>query len=226
MKIFSLLYLVTIGFGVHGVAPAQSSARVTAIDVDEDVLTLPCPAGHRSCGTGPSKDFIVDVRVKISGKTRESTLKYDITYGRVIGTGQKVRWDLRDQRPGNYRITVTHFVNGKAIGEPKTAAVVIESDICICDCFCPQLKIYGPSKIVKRGSIQSFSASVQGGPDVTYKWSVENGQIVSGQGTSEIKVRVKRKSKLSELKATVQLGGLDPACGCPSQATIVSPIVE
>jgi len=225
MKIFLTLEYLFFLLTLTAVINAQPVSGVVSINVDEQLLTLPCAPGIRGCGTGGSKDFIVDVTLKTGRASRNSELKYEVTYGTVIGKGATVRWNLADQQPGTYRITVRHFLKGKQIGKPKSAIVTIESDRCICDCVCPTVDLYGPDKPVKNGDVAYFTASISGGPDVTYNWTVENAEILSGQGTPELIVRVKSENNSKNVKATVELGGLDPFCNCPRKASATALII-
>lgn len=70
----------------------------------------------------------------------------------------------------------------------------------------------------------TFTANVVGGPSVTYNWSVDRGVIESGQGTPSISVRTSREDAGQNVTATVTLGGLDPACNCPSSASETAPV--
>ena len=65
----------------------------------------------------------------------------------------------------------------------------------------------------------TFTANVSGGPDVTYNWTVSGGTIESGQGTPSIRVRTSRSDAGNTITARVSLGGLDPSCNCPSEAS-------
>jgi hypothetical protein len=64
---------------------------------------------------------------------------------------------------------------------------------------------------VDQGSSITFTASVTPDTNVTYNWSVSAGTISSGQGTSSITVDTANLGGQT-VTATVELGGLDPAC--------------
>ncbi|MCV4566453.1 hypothetical protein OFB72_28250, partial [Escherichia coli] len=67
----------------------------------------------------------------------------------------------------------------------------------------------------------TFTATAAGGTqaNITYNWSVSAGTIESGQGTPSITVRTTRDMAGSSVTATVEIGGLDPACNCPRTAS-------
>jgi hypothetical protein len=70
----------------------------------------------------------------------------------------------------------------------------------------------------------TFTANVSGGPSVTYNWTVSAGTIESGQGTPSIVVRTAIGDAGSNVTATVEIGGLDPACNCPRSASESGPV--
>lgn len=85
---------------------------------------------------------------------------------------------------------------------------------------CPSLSLNGPSDDVTAGQSVTFSVNVSGG-DVspTYNWSVSDGFISSGQGTSSITVETAGITG-SSITATVELGGLAPACERTRSASV------
>jgi hypothetical protein len=69
----------------------------------------------------------------------------------------------------------------------------------------------------------TFVANVSGGSQdtaITYNWTVSAGTITSGQGTPSITVAVPGpEAAVTNITATVNLGGFDPRCNCPTQAS-------
>lgn len=75
---------------------------------------------------------------------------------------------------------------------------------------CPTVVIAGPLVAVKDGDTAIFTAILTGGFDskkIAYAWSLDNGSIVSGQGTHEINVSVSGKPTV-----TVKVSGIDEGC--------------
>jgi len=84
---------------------------------------------------------------------------------------------------------------------------------------CPVVTVYGPPGIVLPGEIVRFSVtvnSVEEARPLTYKWSLSNGVIRSGQGTPDIEVVLPR----SDLTVTVEVGGLPQNCPSMSSDTV------
>lgn len=91
---------------------------------------------------------------------------------------------------------------GPSSGANKSTAV---------NCDCGDLSILGPSSAVVSGEIMTFSARLTGEKGASYKWEVDNGTIVSGQGTSEIRVSTKGLSDII-IVATVTSKSSCAAC--------------
>jgi len=78
---------------------------------------------------------------------------------------------------------------------------------------CPQTRIDCPADIPETGKTYKLTFHVEGlhtSNDLTYIWSVSNGEILSGQGTRTLEIRVKDPGKA--VTATASLGGIDPDC--------------
>jgi hypothetical protein len=68
----------------------------------------------------------------------------------------------------------------------------------------------------------TFTANLSGGSQdtpVTYNWSVSAGTIESGQGTPSIVVRAPADGSVTNITATLDVGGLRTECNCPRTAS-------
>src|SRR5687768_12873473 len=77
---------------------------------------------------------------------------------------------------------------------------------------CPSLEIYGPTGIVKDGDTITYTASLSKEPEnsrLKYEWTVEHGEIISGQGTNTITIQPRSEN----VTATVEVYGLSENCG-------------
>src|SRR5690606_20383933 len=107
----------------------------------------------------------------------------------------------------------------------ETKTIEVKECECVQVCDCGTLSVIGPAGITPPGQSMTFTANATGGSaDVTYNWSVSSGTIESGQGTPSIVVSTTNDMANTSVTATVELGGLDPACNCPSTASEVGPI--
>ncbi len=93
-------------------------------------------------------------------------------------------------------------------------------------CDCPDLSISGEEYLFT-GSIPkekiAFRANVVGGFDVTYVWTIVNGTILNGQGTSAIEVKPSVGWN-KEVSATLEIGGLNPNCNCKTTDSFTTSI--
>ena len=87
---------------------------------------------------------------------------------------------------------------------------------------CPTLTIECPTDLPESGKTYTVKLRVGGGnpnQKLTYKWAVSNGEIVDGQGTCSVKIRISDLSK--GITATVEVGGMRTDCGNVASCSFV-----
>ena len=173
-----------------------------------------------------SETMIVDVSASaIDPENDVLTYDYTVTGGVIKGRGPKVQWDLTGVQPGVYTITAGADDGCGVCGKTKSETVTVTECEAVCGLIeCPTIDISGPRN-VKSGEIEQFTANVIGGSQqsVTYYWGVVKGEIVEGQGSHLIKVRVARKldsgTGRGAISLTLKIGGLDPRGSCIDSVT-------
>lgn len=192
--------------------PNNSSPKIKKINLSKSKIILPCPPGTKSpefC----SDDFIIDVQAETSDADNDVLdYKYTISGGKIIGQGAKVVWDLSGVRLGIYELTAAVEDDCGFRGESKNMFVEVkECDGCHGDCVCPTISVIGPANILPDEPID-FTANVSGGGqvNVTYKWTVEKGKIIKGQGTPVVEILPETSESI--VTATVEIGGLCEEC--------------
>ncbi len=78
---------------------------------------------------------------------------------------------------------------------------------------CPKITIECPTELVAKGNPHPVSVNIVGADNkekLSYQWSVSNGEIVEGQGTTSIKVRV--INSYEPTKVTIKVCGLGGGC--------------
>lgn len=78
---------------------------------------------------------------------------------------------------------------------------------------CPKLILGCPTELLETGKTYMLKLLVEGGnlkDDVSYNWSVTGAEIVGGQGTRALVVRINHPNEM--VKAWVSLGGVNPHC--------------
>jgi hypothetical protein len=206
----------------RGLPPVPNVAPVVSVSVSMASITLPCPPGTSSTSCTPSATRSVELTSTATDADNDTLLyTWSVTGGRLTGEGSRVGWDLSGVNPGTYTATV-EVNDGNAHIERATTTVTV-ADCTGCVPPCPTLSVSCPSD-VDQGSPITFSASVSSDASVTYNWSVSAGTISSGQGTSSITVDTAGLAGQT-VTATVELGGLDPACSrTASCSTSIRPL--
>lgn len=199
---------------------------VDDVTLDEEKLMLKCPPGVRPLGDSvESTDLIVRVTTKASDPENDvPTYAYVVSGGNILGAGRTVDWDLTGVQPGTYTLIAIAQDGYGVRGRVERKQVVVE-DCSGCGYVeCPTIDISGP-RHVKAGTTEYFTATVSGGSQlsVRYKWEVQNGVIVDGQGTPVITVQVANRlaseTGRGSLSVRLHIGGLDPRGSCPDSLT-------
>jgi len=85
---------------------------------------------------------------------------------------------------------------------------------------CPtSFNVISPAMPVSEGDTLTFTAVIDGGPSgMTYNWTISAGTIISGQGTSIIKVNTEGLAGVF-VTATLELGGIPANCNRTASST-------
>ena len=153
--------------------------------------------------------------------------RWTVDAGKLSGKGATTTWDLRGARPGTY-----HAVADVDEGYEDCAAFASVA-VVLLDCppppppppSCPEVRVSCPENPTDKAPV-TFTASISGGtPGVVpaYNWTVSNGHILSGQGTSSITVDTAGLSGQT-INATVDVGGY--GIPCPQSCSVSLPIQE
>jgi hypothetical protein len=78
---------------------------------------------------------------------------------------------------------------------------------------CPLVTIFGPTSVAYPGDTMSFSVLIQGEGknNLKYKWTVDKGTILEGQGTSAVHISTEGLSDVI-ITATFEIEGLPDSC--------------
>lgn len=198
-------------------------ANVTAVTLDSERITIPCPVGFVPReGTTCADDTSIDVRTDATDPENDVLVyNYTVSGGRIVGEGANVSWDVSGLQPGTYTITAGVNDGCGLCGKTETRTITVVECDCVRACECPSLSVTGPGGIVTPGDAMTFTANASGGSQgaLTYSWTVSGGTIESGEGSPSISVRTTPDMAGSNVTATVTIGGLDPNCQCTTQAS-------
>jgi hypothetical protein len=187
---------------------------VDSVTISDTMIMLPCPPGTRSESNSCNDNRTVDVSTKASDPENDVlTYNYTVSGGRVVGQGANVQWDLSNAQPGTYTITTGVDDGCGVCGKTETKTIEVKAcPDCKPICECNAITVSGPSGVTNPGDSMTFTANVGGGGDYTYNWTVSNGTISSGQGTSSITVSTTKDMAGQNVTATVEVGGMCPEC--------------
>lgn len=191
-------------------------ANVDDVTLDEEQLMW-CEPGRRPLGDSvAAKDMIVRVTTKASDPENDvPTYAYVVSGGNILGAGRTVDWDLTGVEPGTYTLTAMAQDGYGVRGRVVKKEVIVEACTACGFIDCPTITILGPRTI---DSESLFTAHVSGGSQesVTYEWSVTGGEVIGGQGTPAVTVKIHTVVGGS---VTVKIGGLDPRGDCMDSVT-------
>jgi hypothetical protein len=230
--LFAISLFVSFKFDSKPLAPKNVSvfrsptpeqnlpADVKSVSLDKEVAYSWCPMpseDHNQCPKNKEK-----VTVITNAEDRENDkliYHYTVSGGKIIGRGANVIWDFADTRPGEYTITVAVDDGNGIRGKTLTKTVQLkECPVCDPPCVCPSLAVSGGGR-VKAGEAMNFTAHITGGAQVRYKWTVSLGEITSGQGTAEIKVKTTDKMIGKTVEATVEIDVSGLCLSCQTTAS-------
>lgn len=104
-------------------------AKIKELILDKTELIAGCPVGRLgriSCPLGSCEISITSVAVAPDGENL--TYKYETFAGKIVGSSDRVIWDLSGLRPGKYSIKVSASDDGTVFGNPETATIEIKEN--------------------------------------------------------------------------------------------------
>jgi hypothetical protein len=144
----------------------------------------------------------------------ELVLRPHAQAGKIVRQGKRdFAWDLTGVAPGVYSFTVTAS-EGKS--QPVSDSVSVTMSACKCTAApqptptptprlgCPSISL---PKSIPVNKVFQATATVVGGPPnahYTYRWTVDGGEIVSGQGTDTILIRPHRGAMAGSVDLTLR----------------------
>ncbi|HKZ79629.1 MAG TPA: hypothetical protein VJ124_15245 [Pyrinomonadaceae bacterium] len=136
------------------------------------------------------EDYTVRLKANAnSTKGNPISYRWRTTGGRIIGEGAIVSWDLSGLTPGSYRASVDIETGDGDVHCEAFSSTTILINECPPAPVCPTVTVSCPGG-VKAGQPVDFQAAITGGTPSTSPlyWTVSAGSILSGQGTSSIRV--------------------------------------
>jgi len=205
-------------------AHAQKQSRAAVTGPPTLALTAE-PNVVRACEGQPATVRILANATSAGGHVIR--YRWTVDGGTLTGNGATTTWDLTGARPGTY-----HAVADVDEGDTDCAAFA-SVGVIVLDCppppppppTCPEVRLSCPDHATEKAPV-TFTASLSGGTAgiaPTYNWTVTNGHIINGQGTSSITVDTAGLAGQT-IAATVDVGGY--GIPCPASCSVSLPIEE
>ena len=220
------LTFVFMGFSTSGSEVLGQKAKETFIYAPPTVSLAADQTVISTC-EGDARAAVVGLNAKaISPSGNPIRYNWSTSAGRLDGTGADVTWDLSGVRPGYYKAFLA--INS---GGGDEACEAFSSVAVLVKCppppppVCPNVYITCPDRVAVNQPV-TFTSSLTGGTgNVTpnYNWTVSAGRIISGQGTSSIKVDTSGLAGQT-LHATLSMGGYPLDCSASCAVSFPMPI--
>jgi len=201
--------------------------EITSLELDRTELSLQCEPGRRSPLTQCGGDMVINVSTVTNDNSKTAQIQYKINAGKILGEGKNVKWDLSGVGKGTYTINAAmEGCNGNGCEAARSVSIVDCPD-CGCGLIeCGTISILEPGDPDESGRLV-FTASVSGSAadTIEYKWTVVGGEILEGQGTPSILVKL-TKDVASPASVTLDLDFNDEKINTYCPRTVTKTISE
>jgi ribosomal protein L21E len=186
---------------------AQSKVvSIKSVKLDKYQAVTFCPShkffSSRKGFTGGclEKDAEINISTELNGSDEGIEFQYIVSSGQITGEGKNVVWSPLYTKFGKHKLTVGISKDGKIIG--KTISKTFEFNECQATCHeppceCAESKFGQIPKQVKRGDtiVLSIKTDPSNSKNMMAKWNIQGGEIINGQGTTKVLVKVGENTK-------------------------------
>jgi len=211
----------SVAFGKQSI-PNDFPTGPIALRLDDQELVAACPPEKKIRHVRSSPDMIVEAQVESLKPLRGSRIRYEVAAGQILGNGNRVQWDLSNIPPGTYKISAGEWFDGKQYGETVSQTVNIVSAVCMSDPVCPILRINASERTFEPGDTVDVSAMIsglRGSMPILYNWMTSEGQIISGQSSNVVRIKLPSIVEARQPRVTLTIGGLNPDTACPNSVS-------
>jgi hypothetical protein len=201
--------------------PPPNRAPTVNLTSPDKVVVVNCPEGQKPAADCPAPGAGASITLNANASDPDGDqllYSYNVSGGRINGTGGSVSWDLSGASPGTYSVTV-QVDDGHGCVTTQSKDITVEA--CGCDPDkppCADVSVSSAST-VQEPTPTTFTARISDPTmNVTYNWTVSAGRIIEGQGTPNITVDTANLGGQT-VTATVQVGGMAPECPSTKSAS-------
>ena len=230
LSIAAGLPLVLAVFAVSVPAQTQTTPTdeprpiIVSVEAEPNVFT-DCPVSS----SGATRQVRLRARASSPDGERLVYGPWTVSEGRIEGTGENVVWNLSGVPRGTYTARVEvesekRRLDGQPVCEAFNSVVVVVHPCPPPRPYCPNVSIYCPDTVAL-GQPITFTANASGGtPGVTptFRWTISEGTILSGQDTSSIQVSTAGLGGRA-ITAKVEVLGYNLDCSASCTAQVPQP---
>ena len=152
--------------------------------------------------------------------------KWTTTEGTIVGEGPVVSWNLAGLKPGYHKASL----DIQSVGAENSCQAFSSVTVLVNPCaevkpVCPAIEIVCPTTVAIDQPL-TFSSRVSGGVPANinpvYNWSVSEGRIIEGQGTSTIKIDTAGLAGQT-VRASLSMDGYTLECSADCAVSIPLP---
>ncbi|HKS29242.1 MAG TPA: hypothetical protein VJS44_15545 [Pyrinomonadaceae bacterium] len=220
-SLFVALGLLLLLFSVN--APAQKRKKNEPQPPQSNPPTIKLRPSANVVSNCPGEASSVQLAADaVSPQGLELRYNWSATGGRIVGTGANTTWDFSGVQEGTYTVTVE--VNS---GREQDCTAFTQTAVVVRNCpppTCPSIVISCPDT-VRVGQSITFTANVTNlatGITPVYQWTVSEGTITGGQGTTSITVDTTGITG-RPVNARLSVGGFN--LDCTAQCTTQIPFI-
>lgn len=212
-------YKMMVGVGANGIVRGKTVVKTIRVQLCDCHPPCSCPTISVSAPTKPTKPGdLMTFTTSVSGGTQDSVAyNWTVSDGKIV-SGQGTWEILVDTTEiAGKSITATVEIGGLCSGAcQRTASATANMD-----CTCPTMSVLGPAKPANPGDLMLFTVNLSSQPEsyAKYKWTVSDGTIIQGQGTTQIAVQTTPEMAGKTITATLELEGVCPTCTKTASAT-------
>ena len=222
-----LLAIMMLGVNLCGAKAFAQKLRMEATAYTAPTLNLISDRSVVSSCLGDATSALVRLNAKATSSDGHPIVyRWTSPVGRIVSDGTAATWDLSGLKPGYYEAFVEIDTGNGDSGCQAFSSIGV-----LVECPppppppCPNVSISCPDR-VQPGQSVTFSSTLAGSlGDVNpaYRWTISNGRIIDGQGTSSIRVDTTGLEGQT-LTATLSMGGYSLDCSAACSVQFPAPL--
>ncbi len=221
-----LLAIMMLGANLWGARAFAQKLTMHATAYTAPTLNLISDRSVVSSCLGDATSALVRLNARATSSDGHPIVyRWTSPVGRIVGDGTAATWDLSGLKPGYYEAFVEIDTGNADRGCQAFSSIGVLVECPPPSPACPNVSISCPDR-VQPGQPVTFSSTLRGSlGNVTpaYTWTLSDGRIIEGQGTSSITVDTAGLEGQT-LTATLSMGGYSLDCSATCSVQFPAPL--